>query len=64
MEMKRIVDTVLGIIPSQPLERLNDLHSGVDEKFSTGDGILDKALGGGISTGMLWEVVGERWAKL
>ena len=32
----------------------------LDEIFSTGDYILDQALGGGIRTGMLWEIVGER----
>lgn len=28
--------------------------------FSTGDTFLDKALGGGIRTGMMWELAGER----
>ncbi|THV01007.1 P-loop containing nucleoside triphosphate hydrolase protein, partial [Dendrothele bispora CBS 962.96] len=28
-------------------------------KFTTGDHILDGALGGGIRTGMIWEIVGE-----
>ncbi|KAF5367198.1 hypothetical protein D9758_003925 [Tetrapyrgos nigripes] len=29
------------------------------EKFTTGDEILDAALGGGLQTGMVWEIVGE-----
>lgn len=29
--------------------------------FTTGDASLDQALGGGLRTGMLWEVAGERF---
>jgi len=36
-------------------------HEG-DEMFTTGDTLLDNALGGGIRTGMVWEVAGERYA--
>ena len=32
--------------------------------FTTGDNALDAALGGGIRTGMVWEVVGERLALM
>ena len=31
-----------------------------DHKFTTGDALLDEAIGGGIRTGMVWELVGER----
>ena len=31
-----------------------------DQCFTTGDAILDDALGGGIRTRKVWEVVGER----
>ena len=34
-----------------------------DEKFTTGDSVLDRVTGGGIRTGMIWEVVGERYAS-
>lgn len=39
---------------------LDELEGPLDELFSTGDTTLDQALGGGIRTGMLWEIVGER----
>lgn len=41
----------------RPLEEI--VHEG-DEKFTTGDAYLDDALGGGIRTRMIWEIVGER----
>ncbi|KAK0240383.1 P-loop containing nucleoside triphosphate hydrolase protein [Armillaria nabsnona] len=58
LEAKRIVeilfqDDLCGI---QTLQELT--HEG-EEKITTGDEHLDHALGGGIRTGMLWEVVGE-----
>ncbi|SJL00149.1 uncharacterized protein ARMOST_03461 [Armillaria ostoyae] len=58
LEAKRIVeilfqDNLCGI---QTLQEL--AHEG-EEKITTGDEHLDHALGGGIRTGMLWEVVGE-----
>lgn len=31
------------------------------EKFTTGDALLDSLFGGGIRTGKVWEVVGERY---
>ncbi|KAF9562193.1 Rad51B protein [Agrocybe pediades] len=58
-EVKRIVDKVLSATPAVPLGRLNPLTLDLDEKFSTGDAVLDNVIGGGISTGMVWEVVGE-----
>uniref|UniRef100_A0A8H7Y292 RecA family profile 1 domain-containing protein n=1 Tax=Psilocybe cubensis TaxID=181762 RepID=A0A8H7Y292_PSICU len=61
IEIKRIVDAVLGSLPLHSFDRLSNLSlwDDADEKFSTGDAILDNALGGGIRTGMLWEIVGE-----
>jgi len=32
------------------------------QKCTTGDSTLDDVLGGGIRTGMIWEVVGERYS--
>jgi len=55
------VDIVLAAASPIQLKRLDDLSSDGDEKFSTGDAILDKALGGGFRTGMICEVVGERY---
>ena len=61
LEIKRIIDTVLNAIPLRRLNVLEDIAHDGDEKFSTGDAILDIALEGGIRTGMVWEVVGERY---
>jgi DNA repair protein RAD57 len=61
LEIKKIVDTVLNAIPLRRLNVLEDIAHDGDEKFSTGDAILDIALEGGIRTGMVWEVVGERY---
>jgi DNA repair protein RAD57 len=43
-----------------PIHKIKDLPLEGEEKFTTGDPELDSMLGGGIRTGMLWEVVGER----
>ncbi|KAH7889805.1 P-loop containing nucleoside triphosphate hydrolase protein [Phlebopus sp. FC_14] len=43
-------------LPPRPLR---DFLIERDEKFTTGDPDLDTLLGGGIRTGMVWEVVGE-----
>jgi DNA repair protein RAD57 len=61
LEIKRIIDTVLNAIPLRRLNVLEDIAHVGDEKFSTGDATLDIALEGGIRTGMVWEVVGERY---
>ncbi|KAK0210512.1 P-loop containing nucleoside triphosphate hydrolase protein [Desarmillaria ectypa] len=58
LEAKRIVeilfkDDLCGI------QTLQELVHERERKFTTGDEHLDHALGGGIRTGMLWEVVGE-----
>lgn len=42
-----------------PINKIKDLPLEGEEKFTTGDAELDSMLGGGIRTGMLWEVVGE-----
>lgn len=42
-----------------PINKIKDLPLEGEEKFTTGDAELDGILGGGIRTGMLWEVVGE-----
>ena len=55
------MDTVLNAIPLRRLDVLEDIAHHGDEKFSTGDAILDIALEGGIRTGMVWEIVGERY---
>ncbi len=59
MEVKRIVDTVLSQTPVPKLRRLDEYPPAV-ETFTTGSEVLDGMLGGGLRTGMVWEVVGER----
>ncbi|CAA7269348.1 unnamed protein product [Cyclocybe aegerita] len=59
LEIKRIVEKVLDATPYHHISRLDNLQDESEEKFTTGDIILDAALGGGIRTGMVWEVVGE-----
>lgn len=39
---------------------LEDVQPDAGRMFSIGDPILDEALGGGLRTGMIWEIVGER----
>ncbi|KAF9228039.1 hypothetical protein BS17DRAFT_417964 [Gyrodon lividus] len=45
---------------AQPLRPLREFLSGWNEQFTTGDTELNSILGGGMRTGMVWEVVGER----
>ena len=54
-----ILDTVCRALAQQP-RALKDVQHEGDERFTTGDERLDEALGGGVRTGMIWEVVGER----
>lgn len=57
--VERILDTVCRALAQQPRSLKDVQHEG-NEKFTTGDERLDNALGGGLRTGMVWEVVGER----
>lgn len=61
MESQTIIDIVCK-------KRCKEPRSLVDEEpldnatlFTTGDKELDEALGGGIRTGMVWEVAGQRY---
>lgn len=40
------------------------LEDATAHKFTTGDAHLDNILGGGIRTGMVWEIAGERYAHV
>lgn len=60
VEVKRVIEKVLNSVPLFTLKHLDTLP---DEIFTTGDELLDRALGGGIRTGMVWEVVGERYLR-
>ena len=43
---------------------LDTLPESIGEHFTTGDTVIDAALGGGIRTGMVWELLGERYSSL
>ncbi|KAJ3550775.1 hypothetical protein NM688_g5001 [Phlebia brevispora] len=59
-DAQNIVDTVCEDLASQlPLRTLDDPESCRDQTFTTGDRLLDEALGGGVRTGKLWEIVGQ-----
>ncbi|TCD66472.1 hypothetical protein EIP91_001352 [Steccherinum ochraceum] len=57
-DIQSLVDAVCEVLASAPL-RLDDEALQEAEFFTTGDQALDEVLGGGIRTGMLWEIVGE-----
>ena len=40
--------------------RVESIRDAAAEKLTMGDSVLDKAIGGGIRTGMVWELAGER----
>ena len=59
------MDVIVGIVckelyqPPSPLREVANLGT---EAFTTGDDFVDKVLGGGLRTGMLWEICGEKYA--
>jgi DNA repair protein RAD57 len=57
-EINSIVDKVSEELEQPPIPLSEAVDFGV--KFTTGDKLLDQALGGGIRTGLLWEFCGER----
>lgn len=57
-DAESIVTAVYNSIQLVP-QTLDDPLIRKDEVFTTGDETLDVALGGGVRTGMLWEVVGQ-----
>ena len=57
------MDTVLNRTPVPQLQRLDEYPT-CAETFTTGSEVLDSMLGSGLRTGMVWEVVGERWVFL
>ncbi|EAU88150.2 Rad51B protein [Coprinopsis cinerea okayama7 len=58
-DAKAIYDVLLKECKPPALPTLITLNLPLDEVLSTGDAYLDHALGGGIRTGMVWEIVGE-----
>lgn len=60
----RIIDLIYASANLPHIRRLVDVKGEGSEVFTTGDPILDDALGGGLRPGTLWEIVGERWGCL
>ena len=59
-EVRGIIESLCDSEPTVFLpRRLDDIDCG-EGRCTTGDTHLDEALGGGIRTGMIWEVFGER----
>jgi DNA repair protein RAD57 len=59
-DAQNILNTVCDELAPERLISLADPELPKDETFTTGDALVDRLLGGGIRTGKLWEVVGER----
>ncbi len=58
-EMETIVNMVCKEL-YQPPTLLRDVANVGEEKFTTGESHMDKALGGGVRTGFIWEISGEK----
>ncbi|KAF8061470.1 P-loop containing nucleoside triphosphate hydrolase protein [Lyophyllum atratum] len=58
-EAQVIIDVLYSYITPLRLRRLEDVKREGNETCTTGENILDEALGGGIRSGMVWEVAGE-----
>ena len=59
-EVQEITNVVFDNLKGPELLSLNDSDLPRDDVFTTGDSLLDKAIGGGMRTRKLWEIVGER----
>jgi hypothetical protein len=59
VDARHIIDAISRAIAPQPVIIDNSFKS-TAESISTGDDAFDALLGGGITTGAIWEVVGER----
>ena len=58
-EIEILIDLVCKELAPQP-QTLRDVADLGEEKFTTGDSHIDDVLGGGVRTGMLWEISGEK----
>ena len=57
--VERMMDCMYSVVVPRHIRQLKDVQA-EGEEFTTGDSQLDRSLGGGIRTGMIWEVAGER----
>ena len=58
-ELNELIDLVCQEL-YQPPKLLRDVAHVGEERFTTGDSVLDDVLGGGVRTGMVWEISGEK----
>jgi DNA repair protein RAD57 len=59
VDAQRILAEAASTLAAKP-ELDDTLYQDLRERISTGDAILDGLLGGGMMTGAIWEIVGER----
>ncbi len=59
-EIQSAIDSLCKSTASKPV-KLRDRKRDVGSVFTTGDGRLDNALGGGIRVGMITEISGEAY---
>ena len=62
-DVQAISNTIHNILSCQMTPLAQGLSEN-DEIFTSGDPFLNKKLGGGIRTGMVWEIVGERYRHI
>ncbi|KAI0684270.1 P-loop containing nucleoside triphosphate hydrolase protein [Cytidiella melzeri] len=58
-EAQEIISLIFDGLSSPPLLNLDHRDLPHDDVITTGDSILDRALGGGVRTRKLWEITGE-----
>lgn len=63
-EVQEIINIAFDELRGPVLCSLGDVDMPRDDIFTTGDLLLDKVLGSGIRTRKIWEIVGERYARL
>lgn len=59
-EAQKLIEDTCNELATTSLQVIQ-LNETTDDKFTTGDAIIDETLGGGIRTGMVWEIAGERY---
>ena len=64
MEIQSIMDIICKERTHNPRSLAHENVPRDGESFTTGDVELDSALGGGVRTGMIWEIVGQRYCHI
>lgn len=60
-DARHITEKVANALAPSPQLVSGPSHKDSRERISTGDANLDSLIGGGIVTGAIWEIVGERF---